>query len=188
MSDIQLLKDRVKALEAKGKELRKAEKVFLKAQGLAEEIEKAKVEIADNEADIEVLKEKLYELEDKKTQAIRPALLAIQGNMDQVLTSGTGVIHIEDDGSLKIGWLKENLRPYAGLSGGERVMFDAALSYALLSNAENKVLILEAAELDETNLQKTLGHIQKTNPDAQIIINTCSRVGKVKGWNVVELS
>lgn len=190
MSDIQLLKDQVNALEAKGKELRKAEKVFLKAQGLAEEIEKARVEIADNEADTEVLKENLYELQDKKTRAIRPALLAIQKKMESVLTSGSGIIHIEDDGSLIIGWLKEYLRPYAGLSGGERVLFDAALSFALLGNSENKVLILEAAELDETNLQSALEHLQKVNPDAQIILNTCSPVtpgGKSKGWHVVEL-
>ena len=73
---------------------------------------------------------------------------------------------------------------------GQRIAFSAALSNALLGKATNKVLILEAAELDEDNLARTLRNVAENHPDAQIIVNTCHEpvVDAIpKDWEVKRL-
>ena len=190
MTDIKLIEDQIKGLQAENKELRAYEKLFLKAAGLEEQKAKAQEVIEALETDIEISRERLGDLRGQKNDAIRPSLLAIQDKMNEVLPEGDGIIHIEDDGSVTIGWLKDCLRPYAGLSGGEKVVCNGALSYALLGNAENKVIIFEGAELDQGNLRKYLLQIDKNPPDAQVIINTCHAIFDCDlsdEWNIIKI-
>jgi len=188
--DTQLLKTQIEGLEAKGRDLRSKERLFLKAQGLDEQAEKAKAKIPDIEAEIETINGQLADCKQKKADAVSGSLKAIQSTMTELLPEGQGIVHIEEDGSLLIGWLKEGagtLTPYSGLSGGEKVVFDQALANSLIADGD-PVLIYEAAELDAENLTRQLELIREKAGDVQVVVNSCHAPDKApEGWMVVEL-
>ena len=188
MTDTNLLENQITGLKAKIKDLRSDERIFLKASGLEEEAEKAKIEVAEFENKIQAEKEDISDLRSKKTAALQKTIKAFAKTMSTILPSGQALFNIQGDGVVFIGWKNgDRTTPYEGLSGGERVTFDSALSYALLGDAENKVIILEAAELDGPNFTATLAHLEKSNPDAQLIVNSCHVPSKIpEGWAVVK--
>ena len=189
--DSNIIQDQIDGLIEKGKELRKKEKIFLKASGLNESIEKLKAELVTLEANIETEKEQLAELKAKKSEALKNTLMAMQDKITELLPMGDGIVHIEDDGSLAIGWLlpgKAFVR-YDGLSGGQKVIFGEALGNALLGDA-SKFIIYEAAEVEGyDSLPALLKQIKKTQSDTQIIVNTWFKPKTIpKGWNLIELN
>ena len=185
VTDIKLLKDQLAGLEAKGKMLRSEEAVFLKALGIDESIEKTKAKLQSDEIDNTNFKEQLAELKGKKAQAIGEACIAMQEKMTALLPHGMAVIHIDDEGTLLIGWLKEGAGApvaYHSLSGGEKAIFEAALVHAL----EADLVIVEGAELDEKSLVIAMEKLSGLK--AQVILNTCHAPAKTpKGWDVVQL-
>lgn len=187
--DIKIIEQQIQGLIEKGKELRKKERIFLKASGIEESIEKYKQEVVTLESDIEAKKEELAELKAQKAEAVRNTLIAMQDKITELLPVGDGVAHITDDGSFILGWLKPGkaLVPYEGLSGGEKVIFGNALGGALLSKATNKMLIMECAEIDDENLSKQLKVLEKVK-GTQTILNTCHRPKAIpKAFNLIEL-
>jgi hypothetical protein len=183
--DIQLLKDQLAGLEAKGKRLRSDEALFLKAQGLDESIETARTKLGEDETDNINFKEQMAELKHKKSKAIGEACIRMQEKMTAILPEGMAVIHIDDEGVLLIGWLKPGAKApvaYHSLSGGEKAIFEAALVHAL----EADLVIIEAAELDEKNLVTSLEKL--SGLDAQVLLSTCHAPAEVpNGWEVVKL-
>ena len=183
--DIQLLEDQLTGIEAKGKTLRAEEAQHLKAQGLDESIEKAKGKLRSDEVDNINFKETMAELKAKKAKSISEACIAMQKKMTKLLPGGMAVIHIDDDGVLLIGWLKEGAKApvaYHSLSGGEKAIFEAALVHAL----EADLVIIEGAEMDDNNLNEAL--IKLSGLKAQVLLNTCHAPAEVpKGWEVVQL-
>ena len=187
--DTEIIKQQIAGLIEKGKGLREKERLFIKMSGILESIEKYKQEVVTLETDAEVAKEDLAELKAKKSDAVKSTLIAMQEKITELLPEGDGILHIEDDGSFVIGWLRpsKNLVPYEGLSGGEKVIFGNALGGALLSKATNKMLIIEAAEVDDKSLEKQLKVLAKVK-DTQIIVSTCHRPKTIpKAFNVIEL-
>jgi hypothetical protein len=183
--EIQTLETLIAGLENRRDDLIGARDVFLKAQGLDEEIEKARVKISGFETETEAIKEDLAVKQGEKKDSIRPTMLAITEAMNKVLPDGDGCIEITD-GGVNIGWyLNDDFRPYDGLSGGEKVIFDSALSYALLGDAKNKIIVLEAGELDDKNMKEALTALLEL--EAQVIVNTCHKVDAPKGWEIVTL-
>ncbi len=179
--DIQMMEQQLKGFEAKGKELREQEAIFLKAQGLREQIEGTRAASIELEVDIQEAKEGLAELKSQKASAVAGTVSAIKEKMDAVLPDGEAVISV--DGSLAIGWkIGNDVKAYNGLSGGEKVVFDAALANALGSG----IMLYEGAEMDD---ERMTGLIESLDHDKQVIINTCHFNGLVvpEGWDLVEI-
>lgn len=97
----------------------------------------------------------------------------------------------------ELGWVTEDDRErlYDSMSGGERVMFSAALAYALvsMSGAPLKLLLCECGELDETNLENLLKAIVTVQDDLSNVILVThididdSRMDlAAKDWNTID--
>ncbi len=187
-----LMKQQEEALISKGEGYRKDEAIFLKHAGIAESIEKYKLDVTRTEAALEVKKEDLAELKAQKSDAVRNTLISIQDKITELLPEGDGVVHINDDNSFIIGWMlpSKPLVPYAGLSDGQKVIFGRALSNALMGDAKNKLLVFEAAEVDPPNLELMLDRIvSNTDDDVQVIVNTWFRPESIpKGWNLIDFA
>ncbi len=184
MSDIQMMKDQIAGLIGKGKALRDNEAVFLKVQGLNEEIEKANSARELNVKKIEEAKEKKKSLVNQKNLSVSSSTLVMMEKMNEILPIGKAIIdltieeHEENDKSvikqtLTIGWDVEGngrCTPYNGLSGGQKQVFDTAISHVLNAN----IIVMEAAELDEDHLLAAMEDLAKVNK--QVIVNTCHPV------------
>jgi chromosome segregation ATPase len=171
MSDIQLLENQVSGLEASLAALRNDKDVFLKAQGLDEESEKARKEAEDYSTELQGIKEELTELNGRKANALEVTAEGLSAKMSQILPEGKAVFEISGDGVF-IGWEKPSGMkvPYAGLSGGQKAAFDQALAFALLGEGK-KILILEAAECDPIRYSALLDHLANAPDDVQLIVN-----------------
>lgn len=169
----ELIKQQITGLEAKLTDLEKTKDLFVKVQGIDEEIEKARAAISDLEPDIDTLKEDIDLLKYKKNKAMDDTMEALANKMWEVMPIGRAIFRIDDDGKVFIG-MEDNAKtiPYAGLSGGQKVAFDSALSYAMLGTGE-KIIIVEGAEMDMTRLYSTLKSIEQNADDqTQYIVNT----------------
>jgi hypothetical protein len=185
---VEINRDLVQGLKAALSQLREKERLFIKATTLQEQIEKSRVEMDDLENRIEEIKESKEDLKERRAEALRNALLPLAEAITSLLPRGQAVLTLEEH--LFIGW-RDGTRttPYQGLSGGEKVFYDAALSHALLRGGGEKILIVEAAELDEKNLFATLQAISSAHPEAQVMVTTCHAPGgkMPEGWKVVTL-
>ena len=78
--------------------------------------------------------------------------------------------------------------PYGGLSGGQRVLFESALAYALTQqDRQNAVILIEGAELGQ-EIGLLLESVARANVDTQIIACTCHEVNAVSdGWTAVHV-
>ncbi|WP_289020380.1 hypothetical protein [Desulfobacter postgatei] len=170
MCDIKMMQDQVDGLIAKGKALRIKEAVFLKVQGINEEIEKTNQERSGYAEDLEKAKTRRDGLISKKNNAVSEAAGQIAEKMKAVLPVGDAVFDITDS-VLTIGWkVDKKFTPYNGLSGAQKQIFDGALAHVLDAN----IIVLEAAELDHNHLLASLEDLSKL--DAQVIVNTCHPV------------
>lgn len=170
MSDVQMMNDQLTGLIAKGKALREKEAIFLKAQGINEEIEKTNQERSGYVEVLEKAKARRDDLQKKKNNAVAEAAGKIVEKMKSVLPVGDAVFLVGES-SLLIGWQTgEKLTPYNGLSGAQKQIFDGALAHVLDAN----IIVMEAAELDHDHLLAALEDLSRL--DAQVIVNTCHPV------------
>jgi len=185
--DIQTLQNQITGLESRKKELQDAEKIFIKAQGLHESAEKAGADHGKKEVKLQAIKEEIAELQAKKREALQPTAEALSAKMSEVMPEGKAILGISDDG-VWIGWERsDGVRvPYAGLSSGQKVPFDAALAYALLGSSGNKVIIFETGECDPVHLQRLVNHLTANSlPNTQVIVNAYQMPATVPpGWEV----
>ncbi len=186
MSDIQTMKEMIIGLKSKKENLQADEAIFLKLSGINEEIEKARQDKDGFEEELTKAKGLRDEAKNRKAAAVSETTSKIAEKMSSVLPFGKAVFSYDedDDGkrSMKIGWgfathFENEVIPYNGLSGGEKQIFDSALAYVLDAN----IIVVEAAELDNDNLKKTLIELSKL--DKQILVNTCH---PVKGLEIPE--
>lgn len=168
MPDIQLVKDQIAGLIAKGQELRKKEAIFLKIQGINEEIEKTNNERSETKTKLAKEKKKLKGLVEKKNAAVAESTGKIVEKMKEILPVGDAVFDVSD--GLSIGWKDNDLIPYNGLSGCQKHIFDTTLAHMLDSN----IIVLEAAELDSDHLSAALEDLAKM--DKQVLVCTCHSV------------
>ena len=169
MSDLQMMQDQIDGLIATGKELRKKEAVFLKIQGINETIETTSQERQTILTDQKAAKKEKKELLKKKNTAVSESAEKIVNKMNEVLPFGTAVFDCLD--GLFLGWEVDGTKkPYNGLSGGEKQIFDTALAHVLGAN----IIIMEAAELDSDHMAAALEDLARV--EKQVIINTCHPV------------
>lgn len=187
---IELLKQNIAGLESRIATMEAQQQLFLKVQGIDETIEKSKVEAVDLEKETEELKTAIADLKQKKRESLAATMDALALKMSEVMPIGKAVFDISEDGKVFIG-LETNIGvvPHAGLSGGQKSAFDQALAYALLGNGE-KVIVIEAAEMDRKRLEMTLDAIEVNADDkTQYIVNTWVdlKTTITDKWNIVRL-
>ncbi len=191
----QELENQLTGLKARLLELEINEKVFIKVQGLNEQAEKARAKIGGLEDDNTAGKEILVELEYQRAKLIKEPLLAMQKVMKEVMPEGKeAIIEINEDNEVKFGILSTGpagvvFSPHAGLSGSELIMFDQALTYALMKNSDHTILAYEAAEVDDDGLFDLI-KVLEAEKKAQILLNSCHmpegfKAGKA--WTVFNL-
>ena len=178
MSDIQTMKEMVAGLKQRQNMLRQSEAVFLKASGINEEIEKAIQERAGYESRLIESKKERDDAKAKKAVAISETMGKISEKLNAVLPFGEAAFDYSENekGNLhmSIGWKNGDIvTSYNGLSGMQKQTFDAALANVL----EADIIVVEAAEMDEENLEKTLIELAKL--DKQVILNTCHKIKNI---------
>ena len=174
------LQDLITGLESKLKSLQADKEVFIRAQGMDIEAEKMRAEAQKINDEVADLKKQVSELQEKKATAIGPVVEGMSKAMNAFLPQGSAELKIKEDGTFSICWGDV---PYPGLSGGEKVMFDAALAKALGAT----VLCIEAAETDDMNLQALL-ETYATSDIEQVIVSTCYGPKEVpKEWEATSL-
>ncbi len=185
---MEILKAQIQGLKAFLSELREREKLFIKSQTLQEQADKARTACDKLEDSLEVVKKTKTDLKEKRAEILKSALDPLAQKITSLLPRGEAVVSLDDH--LFLGWKDgERLVPYGGMSSGEKVPFDSALSRALLKGEELKIIVLEAAEEDENNLLSTLEKIlQQKDPSTQWIVNTCYPPKLTpEGWKRVDL-
>ena len=175
--DIQLQRDQIEGMIARGKELREQEQRFLKASGLAESIEKARIEAVSIEETLEDIKDELKEKVAEKNAGVAKTTDAIAEKMSDILPEGKALLSVEN--GLSISW---DETPYAGLSGSQKVTFDGAIVHALGCD----IIVMEAAEVDSESLPAMLDKLKDI--EEQVFISTCHSTEEIpEGFQVVEV-
>jgi hypothetical protein len=192
---MQILKDNIQGLKSAIQTLRETERLMIKANTLAEQVEKARSDFKQIEEELEAAKEEKAILKAEKFAMLKEACEPLAQKITSLLPHGQAEVNMEEE--LFIGWRNKwfsttderaKLVPYTGLSGGEKVFFDAALSNALLTGKGQKILVIEAAEEDEVTLAASLNTISKTHPEAQVLVLTCHAPKEIPApWKVVSL-
>ncbi|MCK4717890.1 MAG: hypothetical protein KAT70_04385 [Thermoplasmata archaeon] len=150
--DTDLIKQQIKGLAERLTGLRADHQRFTKDQGLRQEEESIRLELRQSTDKIEAAVEKVDELKELKANAISGTCKDLSSKMSEVMPGLEPLVKISEDLKVTIGC---NKVPYHGLSGGERVAFDGALSHAM----DAGFLILEGAEMDLGRLERTMARM-----------------------------
>jgi len=190
MDNVGILEQRASGLRAQLDTLRADERLFQRAAGLETQREKDHATKLDLEAELEAAKKALNDLRDKKSAAMQGTATAIAEKMGRVLPYGEARFSVDDDGTVFLGWdiPRHGVVSYGGLSGGQRVLFESALAYALTQqDRPNAVILIEGAELGR-EIDLLLESVARANVDTQIIACTCHEVTAVSdGWTAVHV-
>ncbi|MEW6505492.1 MAG: hypothetical protein AB1457_16160 [Chloroflexota bacterium] len=158
---------------------------------ITKQIEEVMEEIRGVEVTLQAAKEEVADLAGQKAIYVGLTCGKLAEEATRLLPEGRVWIDINDGGDVGIGWINPSGErvPYSGLSGGQKVAFDLAFSAALLGQNKNKIVIVEAAEIDAQRFSKMLEHLSEAVPDdMQVIVNTCHKVTAPTGWKVIDLN
>ncbi len=180
----------VRGLEERIRQLRADERLFQRAAGLRAQQGKDADAAAKLRVAHEREKARLAELVNEKSVAMKATATAIAEKMGQVLPHGRAEFRVDDEGGVFLGWEipGHGVVPYGGLSGGQRVMFESALAYALVPQGQkNPVILIEGAELGQ-EIGLLLESVATSNVDTQIIACTCHELASISdGWTAVHV-
>lgn len=192
--EMELLQAQIKGLRTSLAEAREKEKIFIKAQTLAEQVDKARV-AADKITDsLEGVKKVKADLKQQKADFLESALDPLAAAITALLPYGEAVVTLEDH--LFVGWKfkddkgAERMPYFTGLSGGQKPIFEAALSNAVLAGDGQKIIIIEGGETDVGKVRETLLKIRESHPEAQVIMSIWYPIADSEipeGWRVVRL-
>ena len=191
MDTLRIMEQRAAGLRDKLAALRNEERALQRASGLEEQRQRDKAESLDLETRLTTEKNRLRELAREKAAAMQATATAIAEKMGRMLPYGRAGFSFTDDGSALLGWeLPEHgFVAHAGLSGGQKVLFDAALSYALTpQDRENAVILIEGAELGQ-EIALLLNSVADANLEAQILACTCHEIAVAPaGWSLERIA
>lgn len=169
-----------------------------KAAMLAETIERRMDEARRGMVEHEVLGDLTEAARGLRDSLMREVLSPLRERVDELL--GAIDARFRSYFSLEDGRGKEGLEfgllnghgrvPFESLSGGERVLFSAALAAALVLRAEppQKVLLVEMGELDEANSAAMLRGLRDLRGYLDnVVAVSCHDAGAPEGWNRIEL-
>lgn len=187
---LQIMEQRLSGLLTRLNTLRAEERLFQRAAGLRTQQEKDRAAVLEMASTLEAEKKALEDLRSKKAAAMQATATAIARKMGKMLPYGRAVFSVADDGGVLLGWEipGHGLVAYGGLSGGQRVIFDSALAYALVRQEQkNPVILVEGAELGQ-EIGLLLESVAKSNVDTQIIACTCHELASISdGWTAVHV-
>ena len=190
MNTLDLLERRAAGLRAQLDALRADERLFQRAAGLETQREKDHAARLELEAKLDAAKKTLTELRDRKAEAMRSTATAIAEVMGRLLPYGEARFNVDDEGGVFLGWElpRHGVVPYGGLSGGQRILFESALAYALTRRERrNTVILIEGAELGQ-EIGLLLEGVATATAATQIIACTCHEPAAVsEGWTAVEV-
>lgn len=179
----------VRGLEERIRQLRADERLFQRAAGLRAQQGKDADAAAKLREAREREKARLVELANEKSTAMKATATAIAERMAQVLPHGRAEFRVDDEGGVFLGWEipGHGVVPYSGLSGGQRVMFESALAYALTRPGTNPVIVIEGAEMG-VEIGLLLDAVAKSNIGVQIVACTCHDLPTVpSGWMMTRI-
>lgn len=180
--DISDTKAHMEGLNQKLRNLRAEQGKFLAAQSIDTQIAKSQKEINESKTSLETEKSDLKKLKSKKSDSLKFTMVSLEEKITEMLPGGKAVVKIED-GTISISWHlmpDDKLVEYESLSGGQKKMFEQALTRSMLD--KGGLLVYEAAEVDPVNLKLLMMAI-KTKP-YQIIINAWKKPQAMKGWTI----
>lgn len=187
---LQIMEQRLSGLLTRLNTLRAEERLFQRAAGLRTQQEKDHAAVVEMASTLEAEKKALEDLRSKKAAAMQATATAIARKMGKMLPYGRAVFSVDDDGGVLLGWEipGHGFVAYGGLSGGQRVIFDSALAYALVRQEQkNPVILVEGAELGQ-EIGLLLESVAKSNVDTQIIACTCHELASISdGWAAVHV-
>jgi len=169
--EIEILRNQVQGLSVALQSLREKERLFIRGNALAEQVEKARVASDKINEEIEAEKTKMDALKEERGKILRESCEAIEKRITDFLPCGQAIVALDE--KLFIGWQDgQRVVPYAGLSGGEKSIFDAALCRAFLGDSGTPIIVMEAGEVDAKNLEALAQMITEKTPSAQVIVNS----------------
>jgi len=169
--EIEILRNQVQGLSVALQSLREKERLFIRGNTLSEQVEKARVASDKINNEIDTTKVQKDALKEERVKILRESCEAIEKRISDFLPRGQAVLALDE--KLFIGWQDgQRVIPYAGLSGGEKSIFDAALCRAFLGDSGVPILVIEAGEVDEKNLESLAQMVAEKTPGAQVIVNS----------------
>lgn len=187
---LQIMEQRLSGLLTRLNTLRAEERLFQRAAGLRTQQEKDRAAVLELASTLEAEKKALENLRSKKAAAMQATATAIAQKMGKMLPYGQAVFSVGDDGDVVLGWEipGHGFVAHGGLSGGQRVIFDGALAYALVPQGQKSpVILVEGAELGQ-EIGLLLERVAKSNVDTQIIACTCHELASISdGWTAVHV-
>ncbi len=130
--DKQIIQDQINGITSRITTLRKDRDVHVRLQGLNVEAEKLRTEALDYSNQIEKEKVTISALLAQRQQIVQSTIVGLSKRMAKIIPVGRPDIQITEDGGVYIGWVRPDGKKvaYAGLSGGEKALFDPALAFA----------------------------------------------------------
>jgi len=180
----------ISGLTEKLRGIKERKDVFVKAMGLEEKAADARVRVQELVTQIADGQRIIDNLSGKKSEIVGRVCSQIADAMSKLLPYGKAMFKIEND-AIFVGWdiPGQGLVPYSGLSGGQEVAFRPALGF-VLGGPGSKVVIIEAAEMDDKSLTALLEHLPTETPeDTQIVVSTCHAPSVVPAqWEITILA
>jgi hypothetical protein len=156
--------------------------------------DKLKQDLAEAEKAVEVHKGRVLRAENRRAEVMESTAKIIGRAM--AIVGPTAQARITEAGELKIGLEREGVWvPYQSWSGGQRVLFVAAMGGLVQAISKDKISLItvEAAEADETRLTGLCRWMVPGAGDATALVLTChTESGKtvlrgVEGWQAINL-
>lgn len=184
-----ILEQQLAGLEVFLSNLREDEKRFIEVSGIEKQIASNQTDLAECEAALGRDKDLLSQKNREKNRIISLSVVKMNEKMSKILPFGHAFFNVDESGGLQFGWvIGNNLIPYHALSGGQAVLYNCALSYAMLGDFGLGILIAECGEADDQYLLELMKKITDTNPSVQVILNTWHDPKEVPvGWDVVRI-
>lgn len=187
---------RIEGLEKKLEVLRESEKELLRAHDLDASIEKIRLDKAEAEVMLDIAKESEKAITELRRTVVTKLFKPVEAAVTKFLPFGLCACGFDSTGKLQIGW---NIRgngstPRPLLSGGEKARFDPAFALGIISltnSAQPRVLMIEAAEIDNDNFTLFCAALNQAPENIQIFVATWIPVNTgaadAAGFQVVDM-
>lgn len=146
------------------------------------EVERSRIEVDKQTAIEQEAKDRLDKAMQAQKDAAASANAAINQRMQKMLPYGC--VELVDEGQrTTLAWnMGTRTVPWETLSGGERVMFDAAIGYLVGGN--DATVFLDAAEVDAVNMEHLLESLGKAGPKQIIMAHHTNPRVTNSAWTV----
>lgn len=155
-------------------------------QAITDEVERSRIE-ADKQQQIEdAAKTKLAAAIQAMKDAVAGAHAKLYEKMGFMLPSGN-VVLVDEGQRFTLAWVRDDVAvPWETLSGGERVIFDAAIGYLL--GGQKATIMLDAGEVDMDNLRNLMASLPGPDQIEQILIAHHTTPSLLdKPWTLVKM-